>query len=90
MKHILVIIFFLVSICYLPAAFAENEGYTVKPKFWDSKPGDGIMDTGSSLNPMVVKDKNGKELYQIRPRYWTPDPSKAGGSLNPYEIKPVR
>ena len=84
-----IIFLFLFLVLLSVPALAWDDRYEVKPKFYDSRAGDGIMDAGSSLNPWVVRDDKGKEVYQIKPRYWTADPKKAGGSQNPYQVIPV-
>ena len=68
-----------------------GDTWTIRPRFPDFIPNDGIMEKGSFFNPYEIRDQRGQVRGIIRPRYPDLIPNDgsldSGGWTNPYELK---
>jgi len=64
----ILIIIGILTICFLSINSYGSE-YEIKPKYVDFNSNDGFMDVGSYNNPYVVKNQQGNEVAEIRPKF---------------------
>ncbi len=81
----------IVLLIVLTCSTAYSETYTVRPAYPDFNPGDGFMEEGSYVNPLIIEDDHGRPVGELRPSFIDMTPNDgfldAGSYANPYEIE---